>query len=66
MGKGERGNGGTGDWDQVLDTFIEENPCIASWQWKLFLLDISCDQDSGKWKHAIHSMWRIIDYMFYI
>ena len=59
----KRGNGGLGSG---LDTLIEEDPCIASWQWKLFLLDISCDQDSGKWKHAIHSMWRIIDYMLYI
>lgn len=35
MGKGEQGNGGMGSG---LDTFIEEDPCIASWQWKLFFV----------------------------
>ena len=31
----KRGNGGLGSG---LDTLIEEDPCIASWQWKLFFV----------------------------
>ena len=31
----KRGNGGLGSG---LDTFIEEDPCISSWQWKLFFV----------------------------